>query len=281
MREVVHPASSQWEEAFLTMLPPLLDGGPHQTSSCPQRQEHEDSPDDIGAGRQALEEASIRTERSMGVECDAEDGHQYLRPESAGHRKHRPPAPVRRMPEAPRDDKEANRHRIHNHDQAGGMERVLDEDPDTNQSQTLNAMYDGIRSRAHATFEDPAPHKSEPNDAEAAEHKIGALDPASGTKTEGANGLLPGIVAGPGRAFDQVDDQEEYRATYPDGQPHEHWPRNRDSRGTKCRRNGLGRRLRRRGWHGHGRLAFCDWCYTGCGRAEGRQGATASIIPVR
>lgn len=127
------------------------------------------------------------------------------------------------------------------------MQRVQGENPYANQASAFNRMDDGIPSRAHPAFEDLAPDKRQPEDANAAHDEIGALYPASWSKTEGADSLLHGTIAWTGGALDQVDDREEQGSAYPDGQPHEQLPRDGYSskgRRAKSHREGLCRRLR-------------------------------------
>src|SRR5258706_1491162 len=217
----------------------------HQLASRPQRKQDDSAPDDVWAGRQAFDETSIRTEPAVWVQRYPEEGHCHHRPEAAAHRKPRPPAPVWRAPEAPGDDQEAHRHRTHNDDKPSGMQRVLDKDADAEQAHAFETMHDGIPARAHPAGENLAPDNGEPEDAEAAEDKVGALDPPAWTKTERTNGLLPGSVARSGRPLDRIDGQEEDSSGDPDGQPHEQVARN----GSRTKRCWEGRRspLRRRG----------------------------------
>src|SRR5258705_13863675 len=94
-------------------------------------------------------------------------------------------------------------------------------------------MHDGIPARAPPACENLAPDNGEPEDADAAQDKIGALDPPVWTKTDRTNGLLPGIVARSSRPLDRIDGEEQHGSGNPDGQPHEQVARN-GGRAKRC-----------------------------------------------
>ena len=179
----------------------------------------------------------------MAIEPHDEERHHHIWPEATGERKHPPPAPIRRTPEAPRDDQEAQRHRRDDEDQARRMDRIVDEDADPKESHALATMDNGIPKSAYSAAEDASPDEREQKDARTTQEKVGALDPAQGTETQGADGLLPGVIAGAGRTFDQIDDQEEHRSPDPEGEPPKQWPRNGCESEMKRRGVGLRRRF--------------------------------------
>ena len=85
------------------------------------------------------------------------------------------------------------------------MKRVLCEDRNSKQSKTFDATHDGIPDRAHASCEQPAKDKSRPEDTYPTERKIELLYPSLWTLAERADRLPPGIIAGTGRALNQID----------------------------------------------------------------------------
>ena len=123
------------------------------------------------------------------------------------------------------------------------MDWIVNEDADPKEPQALDTMDHGIPKPTYSAAKDAPPDEREQQDARTTQEKVGALDPAQGTETQRADGLLPGVIVGAGRTFDHIDNQEEHCSRDPEGEPPKQWPRNGCEREMKRRGVGLRRRF--------------------------------------
>src|SRR5690349_18521705 len=100
------------------------------------------------------------------------------------------------------------------------MQRVLGDEGDGDQTKTFDRAQDRIPGRADATGEHPAPGKRQRQYALPTKKEIELLYPSHRAEAERADGIPPGVVAGTGHPFDQIDDGKERGTSGPDGQPY-------------------------------------------------------------
>src|SRR5581483_10121233 len=87
---------------------------------------------------------------------------------------------------------------------------ILREERNRKKSCSLNTTNERIPGRADATFENPAPDDSQPENTHSADEKIELLYPSTWTQAERTHRLPPGIIARPGRAFNHIDDRKQH-----------------------------------------------------------------------